>query len=156
MTGTRALAVPRCRTRDVVRDHRGSSAVELALLVPALVIMLGMMVGGGRLWFARTTVTEAAASAARSASLARTAEQAVGDGVAAGRSSLSTGGLDCVDQSISVDAGAFSIPVGTPATIRSRVVCSVPFRDILLPGMPGSIKLTGQGTAALDTYRSRR
>jgi hypothetical protein len=31
----------------------------------------------------------------------------------------------------------------------------VDFSDIVLPGWPGSIQLTGQGSAALDTYRSR-
>lgn len=157
MTTTSSLSLPVCsRTPVRARTERGSSAVELAILVPALVLMLGMMIGGGRLWFARTTVNEAAQSAARGASLARTAGEATNDGDAAGRSSLSTGGLHCSDTSVSVDVGAFMVPVGTPATIRSRVTCSVPFGDVFLPGMPGSIELTGTGTSALDTYRSRQ
>jgi hypothetical protein len=36
------------------------------------------------------------------------------------------------------------------------VQCTVRFEDVLLPGLPGSIELTGDGAAALDTYRSRR
>ena len=136
-------------------SQRGSSAVELALLVPALVIMLGLMVGGGRLWFARTTVTEAAQSAARSASLARTAGQAAKDGDSAARLSLKTGGLECTSRSVTVDTGAFAVAVGTPATITSTVVCAVPFTDLLLPGMPGAITLESSASSALDTYRSR-
>lgn len=146
-------ALPRwCR---VPRD-RGSATLELVLLVPALVIMLGLLVGGGRLWFARTTVNEAAQSAARAASLARTSAEAVLDGTDAGRASLSTAGLDCGNQVVSIHAGAFATAVGTPGTITSSVTCAVPFGDVFLPGMPGSITLTGSGTSALDTYRSRR
>ncbi len=46
-------------------DERGSASVELTVMVPALVLMLGLIVAGGRVWFARTTVNEAAHSAAR-------------------------------------------------------------------------------------------
>jgi len=145
-------------TRPVSRatKERGSSAVELTLVVPALVVILGLLVAGGRLWFDRTTVAEAAQTAARSASLARTAGQAVADGERAGRQSLDTAGLTCVSPSVSVDAGAFSVPVGRPGTVRSIVTCVVPFGDILLPGMPGSITVVSRGSSALDTYRSRR
>jgi hypothetical protein len=157
MTTWSSLSLSSCsRTPLPGRTERGSSAVELAILVPALVLMLGMMIGGGRLWFARTTVNEAAEVASRAASLARSADAAATEGDAAGRSSLSTGGLHCVNSSVSIDVGAFRVPVGTPATIGSRVVCSVPFGDVFLPGMPGFIELTGSGASALDTYRSRQ
>jgi Flp pilus assembly protein TadG len=130
--------------------------VELALLVPALVIVLGLLVAGGRLWFARTTVHEAAQSASRAASLARSAGQASSDGTQAGRASLATAGLRCTNQTVSVDTSAFQVPVGVPATLRATITCSVPFGDVLLPGMPGSIALTGTASSALDTYRSRQ
>lgn len=149
MSSLLALICRRC-------DQRGSVSVELALLVPALIVMLSLLIAGGRLWFARTTVNEAAQAAARSASLARSSGEGQADGSSAGRQSLSTAGLDCVEQSVSVNTGAFGVPVGTPATITSTVTCSVPFGDLLLPGMPGSISLTGTGSSALDTYRSRR
>ena len=135
---------------------RGSAAAELALLVPALVIVLGLLVAGGRLWFARTTVHEAAQTASRAASLARSSGQASSDGMQAGRASLDTAGLRCAQQAVSVDTSAFAVPVGMPATVRSTITCSVPFADVLLPGLPGSIALTGSGSSALDTYRSRR
>jgi Flp pilus assembly protein TadG len=135
--------------------ERGAATVEITLLVPALVIFLGLLVAGGRLWFARTAVTEAAQSSARAASLARTTQQASADGQSAAAGSLSTAGLVCTDRSVVIDTSAFAVPVGTPATITSAISCRVPFSDILLPGVPGSIQLTGQGAAALDTYRSR-
>jgi len=137
-------------------DERGAVAVELALLVPALVLVLGLLVAGGRLWFARTAVGAAAQSTARAGSLARTPAAAVADGSAAGRASLATAGLQCTEPTVSVETVAFTVPVGAPATVRSRVQCTVRFGDVLLPGLPGSIELTGEGAAALDTYRSRR
>lgn len=136
--------------------ERGSVTVELALVVPALVLVLGLLVAGGRLWFARAAVVESAHSAARAASLARSAGTAASDGRAAGRASLSTAGLRCSGAAIDVGTEAFGVPVGTPAVVRSTVTCSVPLGDVVLPGLPGSIRLSGDGAAALDTYRSRR
>lgn len=131
-------------------------SIELALLVPALVVVLGLLIAGGRLWFARTAVAEAAQTTARAASLARTPAAATTEGGAAGRASLATAGLRCTSMSVRVDSAAFAVPVGTPATVRSTVSCSVSFGDLLLPGMAGSIALTSEGASALDTYRSRR
>lgn len=135
--------------------ERGSVSVELAVLVPALLLILGMLIAGGRIWFAKTTVNEAAQTAARAASLARSAEGAGVAGRSAGRQSMATDGLTCGDESVLVNMAAFAIPVGTPATVTSTVRCRVRLADLLLPGLPGSIELSASGSAALDTYRSR-
>jgi Flp pilus assembly protein TadG len=137
------------------RSERGAASLELVVVIPGLVLLLGMMIAGGRLWFARTTVTEAAQAAARAGSLARSASQAIVDGRSAGQQSLSTGGLRCSEHSIVVNATGFATPVGTPATVRSSVTCRVPLADLLLPGTPGSVLITRDGSAALDTYRAR-
>jgi Flp pilus assembly protein TadG len=137
------------------RGEAGSVAVEIALLAPALVLVLGLLIAGGRLWFARTSVVEAAQTSARAASLARSPGEASAVGGEAGRQSLSTAGLRCATSSVHVSTAAFGVPVGTPATVTSDVSCSVPFGDVFLPGMPGSISLDGHGSAALDTYRAR-
>jgi Flp pilus assembly protein TadG len=138
-----------------VRDQRGAAAVELALLVPALLLVLGLLVAGGRLWFARTTVNEASQTAARAASLARSTEAASVVGRRAGSQSLATAGLRCRSRSVSIDTAAFGVPAGTPSTVTSTVSCVVDFSDVFLPGWPGSAELIGHGSAALDTYRSR-
>jgi Flp pilus assembly protein TadG len=136
-------------------DERGSVTVEVALLIPALLILLGLLMAGGRAWFARTTVVEAAASAARAGSLARSAAEAGTAGRAAGRQSLATAGLHCTSTSVALSTAGFRVPVGTPATITSEVTCRVSFADLYLPLVPGSLQLRGRGSAALDTYRSR-
>jgi Flp pilus assembly protein TadG len=136
-------------------DQRGAAAVELTLLVPALLLMLGLVVCGGRVWFARTTVNEAAQTAARAASLARSAYEAASAGQDAGSQSLATAGMHCKSRSISINTAAFGVPAGTPSTVTSTVLCTVDFSDVFLPGWPGSMALTGYGSAALDTYRAR-
>ncbi|HEX6760223.1 MAG TPA: TadE/TadG family type IV pilus assembly protein [Propionibacteriaceae bacterium] len=141
--------------RRVPEDQRGAAAVELTLLVPTLLLILGLLVAGGRLWFARTTVNEAALSAARAASLARSAAAATAEGRDAGSRSLATAGLRCRSTSVSISTAAFAIPAGTPSTVTSTILCMVDFSDVFLPGWPGSVELTGRGSAALDTYRSR-
>lgn len=137
------------------RSERGSVSVELVIVVPALVLMLGLMITGGRIWFARTTVAEAAYSAARAASLARGPGQAVVDGKEAGRQALVTQGLDCKSRSIRVGTSAFNVPIGQPATVTTSVTCVVSFGEVSLPGFPGSMRLSADGAAALDTYRTR-
>lgn len=136
-------------------DQRGAATVELTLLVPALLLIIGLLVAGGRLWFARTTVNEAAQTAARAASLARSAYAAASAGRDAGSQSLVTAGLQCRSTSVLINSAGFGVPAGTPSTITSTIECRVDFSDIFLPGWPGSLPLTGHGSAALDTYRSR-
>lgn len=142
-------------SRRKPRDDRGSAAVELTLAVPVLVIMLALMVAGGRLWFARASVTESAYAAARAGSLSRTAGQAGSDGERAAARMLDTAGLRCSTRTVDVDTSGFGVAVGNPATIRATVTCSVPFADLVLPGMPGTITLRESGSSALDTYRGR-
>ena len=137
------------------RDDRGSAAVELTLAVPALVIMLALLVAGGRLWFARASVTESAYAAARAGSLSRTAGQAGGDGERAAARSLDTAGLRCSTRRSTSTPAVSESPSEVRPRLRATVTCSVPFADLVLPGMPGSITLRASGQSALDTYRGR-
>ena len=156
MTGPLAMGGRRTRPLLCLRfDERGAVAAELAMAVPALLLVLSLLVAGGRLWFARTAVIEAANTAARAGSLARTGAEASASGHDAGEQSLTTTGLRCASRSVSMDTAAFSVPVGTPATVRSTVSCQVFLSDLLLPVVPGSVDLEAAGASALDTYRAR-
>lgn len=136
-------------------DQRGSATVEIAVLVPALLVTLGLLAVGGRIWFARTTVNEAATSAARAASLARSAGEGAAAGRAAAARSLSTEGLRCTSTAVDVNVAGFSVPVGTPATVTTSIRCRVAYADLILPVIPGGVDLQASGASALDTYRSR-
>lgn len=135
------------------RDERGSIAVELVILVPAVMMLLGLLVAGGRVWAARSELTDIAQDAARAASLAGNAGQARAyANQAVDRANRTTA---CVAISVQVDGSGFARPVGSPATVRSRLTCQVRLSDLGLPGAPGSITVEGRGNSALDTYRER-
>ena len=145
-------------TTAFLRDHnseRGSAAVEITMVIPGLLITLGLLIVGGRIWFAHTTVNEAANSAARAASLARSAAEAAIVGRNAADQSLSTNGLRCASTTIEVNTAGFGVPVGSPATITTSIDCRIAFADLLLPRIPGGVDVTASGASALDTYRSR-
>ena len=141
---------------NVPHDRRGAAAVELALLVPALLLALGLLVSGGRLWFARTTVNEAAQSAARAASLwLDRRPQRSAAGRAAGPRSLATAWTRCWSISISIDTAAFAVPVGTPSTVTSRILCKVDFSGDL-PCRLAVPSSSPSGSAALEHLLRRR
>lgn len=129
--------------------------MELALLIPALMLMLGLTMAGGRVWFARSAVTDAAEASARAGSLARSAGEAGQAARLAGAQSLATAGLVCSASTVSVNVAAFAVPAGQPATIRTEVTCDLSFSDLFLPGAPGGMRLLAHGASSLDTYRAR-
>lgn len=138
------------------RSDRGSASVELALIVPAVVLVLGTMILGSRLYLARGAVHQAAGAAARAASLSRSAGEAQ---VAAQRvldASLASDHVACVDRNVVIDTSGFRIPVGQPASVTVHVSCLVPLADLAIPGLPGSLRAEATVSSALDTYRERR
>jgi uncharacterized protein (UPF0333 family) len=138
------------------RNERGSLSLEFVLLVPALVLLFGVMVGGARTWIARSGVEQLAAAAARGASLERTpseAERAAKTLVAA---QLAVGGMRCGSLSVVVDASALAAPAGSPGEISATVACAVPLGDVLVPGWPGSIEVRARASAIADSYRERK
>ncbi len=136
--------------------ERGAAAIELALLVPAFVALLAVMVGGGRIWLARSAVTEAAGAAARAATLQRSAADAEKAARRTVSANLADSAVVCRHQSVQVDTSAFAKSPGVPGTVTVRVSCEVGLSDLLLPGLPGSVRADATGTSALDTYRGRR
>lgn len=138
------------------RSERGMSpAMELVLLVPVLILIAGMIIAGGRIWFAKSAVTQAAYSGARAASIERTSAAAGSSGHSATTEQLSTEGLDCLSTVVDLDLSGFDTPVGQPASVSNTVRCRISLGDIALPGLPGTMQLVGHGTAAIDTYRER-
>lgn len=138
------------------RDEHGAAATELALLVPAFMLLLAVMVGGGRMWLARGAVTEAAGAAARAATLQRSAAEAEAAAQRAVSANLADSAVVCASKTVAVDTSGFAKAPGIPATVTVRITCSVPLSDLLLPGFPGTVEASADGTSALDTYRGRR
>jgi Flp pilus assembly protein TadG len=136
-------------------DARGSATLELAVVAPGLLALLGLVIVAGRITAAGSAVEQAAAAGARAASLARdarAAEVAADQQVAA---ALRDQGVRCEETSTRVDTRGFAARVGLPATVSVAVQCVVPLRDVAVPGMPGQRTLTARATSPLDTYRGR-
>lgn len=136
--------------------ERGSAVLELVVLAPVLLLFVMAVIFAGRWAMAQMAVQSAAAEAARAASIARSAGEAAGDASASAAASLTNQSVKCSSQSVSVDTGAFGLPIGTPGVVSATVTCVVDMSDLSLPGIPGSRTLTHTSTSPLDTYRGRQ
>lgn len=143
------------RTGRCNAGERGSVTLELAVLAPVLLIFLGLIVAGGRVQLAGGSVETAAADAARQASIARTPAAAQAAALASARATLAAEGLSCSPLSVSVDTAGFAAPLGQPAAVRAEVACTVSLADLLVPGVPGSHRMTATATSVIDPYRGR-
>jgi Flp pilus assembly protein TadG len=138
------------------RTERGSATVELAVVAPGLLMIIALLVLGGRVTIAGGSVEHAAAEAARTASIARTETEALTQGRDAAEESLERQDLLCVGgPSIQIDTSQFSRPPGEPATVSATVTCRVQLSDVAIPGLPGSREITETVESPLDTYRMR-
>jgi Flp pilus assembly protein TadG len=147
-------AVPAHSRRQ--RDERGSTALELAILAPGLLLFITIVVYAGRVELAGQAVQQAADEAARSASIQRT--QAGADEIAGeeARNTLNQQDLDCKSVVVKVDTQDFNTGPGQDGRIYTTVQCDVKVGDLILPGFPGTKTVTARGISPLDTYRERR
>lgn len=143
------------RHLPTARDDRGSVTLELAIIAPALLLVLGALILAGRVQVAAGAVEQAARSAARDASLARTPDKAREAAVAAADRELSASGITCAATDVSVDVTGFGAPLGQDAVVRVTVECSVSMADLAIPGLPGSRAMSAEGVSPLDRFRSR-
>ena len=130
------------------RGEHGSMAVEIVVLIPVLFMFTLFVVAGGRYVNARADADSTARDAARAASQARTS----GEAGAAVQSAIAQGlrsTRDCRPTGLS---GNFE----SGGTAIVRLDCQVSYRDLGLLGIPGSIAVTAEGHAPIDTYRSTR
>jgi Flp pilus assembly protein TadG len=126
------------------------------MVVPVLVLLFGLVVGGARTWLARGAVEQAAAAAARGVSQARTPGEAgrIARDLAAAQAAV--GGLRCERWAVDVDAAALTAAPGQPGSVGAAVTCSVPLGDVLVPGWPGTLDVRATATAVVDRYRGRK
>ena len=140
--------------RRAGRDD-GNAALELVVLAPVLLFILGLVVAAGRTSIAQGAVDAAARDAARQASISLTPGAAQTAALSSAKSALSRDGLDC-DPQVFVDTRQFTtVPVGLPATVTATVTCQVPLSDLVVPGLPGSRTLRFTFTSPLDPFRER-
>jgi TadE-like protein len=144
-------------SRSVVRGRPddGNAALELVILAPILLGLLGLLIAAGRTTIAQGSVDAAARDAARQASVSATPAAAQASGQASARAALRQDGLDCAPV-VLIDTSQFtSVPPGRPASVTASVACAVPLADLALPGLPGTASLHASFSSPLDVYRSR-
>ncbi len=135
--------------------ERGSASVEAVIGVPAFMLFVGLVVFGGRTATASQALESAAADAARSASLERTAPQARQAAEQAARSSLRNQRVSCRSIDVDVDSGGFRSAVGQDASVVVTVACRLDLSDLAVPGVPGSRTLQATVSSPIDTWRAR-
>ena len=139
---------PRWRAQD------GSLTLELVILAPAILFILALVIAGGRVVIADQAVTQAAAQAARDASLQPTPTAATATARSRADSVLDGQGLGCSPQAVTVNAAALSAPAGQPGKVSVTVRCTVKWSDLGVPG-PGTRTLSATGTAPVDTWTAK-
>lgn len=137
-------------------DDRGLAALELVILAPVILLLIGFMIAAGRTSIAQGAIDAAARAAARQASIAPNLGAAQRAAYAGAVAALSGDGLNCRPTvTLPRVREAFESPIGQPAGVHAFVVCQVRLSDLAIPGIPGSIRLTAGFTSPLDPFRSR-
>ena len=132
------------------RCQRGSTALELTLLAPVLLVVLMLVVGLGRMAHARQQVESIAADAARAASLARDPADSAHQARAAAELSRDAADLSCTSLDTHVDTGDYR-PGGT---VRVTVTCTADLADVAISGLPGRRAFTASSVVPIENYRS--
>jgi Flp pilus assembly protein TadG len=143
-------------SRAAGRTDRGSVTLELAILGPALLLLLGLVIAAGRIAVSGGAIEAAARDAARQASISRDPATATAGARAAALDTLAEQDLRCTSLTVRVDTAAFTAPVGAPAQVTASVSCVVSLTDLAVPGLPGTKTLQASFASPLDSYRERR
>jgi Flp pilus assembly protein TadG len=132
----------------------GNAALELVVLAPVILFLLGLVIAAGRTSVAQGSVAAAARDAARQASISLTPGAAQTAALSSARAALGQDGLNC-DPVVTVNVSGFGVPVGDPANVQATVTCRVSLSSLVVPGMPGSKTLRATFSSPLDPYRGR-
>lgn len=124
----------------------GNAAVGMVIVVPVIMIMALLVVGLGRTVSVQQSVTGAARSAARAASLAPDGAQAAAIATEAAEAAL---GGRCAEATITPDVSAFV--AGGSVTVD--ISCVVPLEDLAVSGLPGRATLAASATAPVEAWR---
>ena len=130
--------------------ERASMTAELAILAPAVVLFALMSLGLGRYVSARQEVADAARAAAQAASVVASPTQAQGAAAATVTDEVSNQSRMCANPVVATDTSNFT----AGGDVRVSVTCTVDLSDLLVPGVPGSVRVTSTQVAPIDPYRS--
>ncbi|MGW6276051.1 TadE/TadG family type IV pilus assembly protein [Kribbella sp. NPDC055071] len=133
-------------------DERGALALELAILAPVLLALFMFLLACGRYFQTSSLLESAARDGARSASQARSLNDAQGRVDEAVGNTMSQAIKSCKDSASGTITTAFT--AGSPLSVE--VTCTINYRDLGLLGLGGDTTITKRFTSSLDPYRGVR
>jgi Flp pilus assembly protein TadG len=152
----RAQSQASARQRSPRAGDRGSASLELAIIAPVLLVLIALIVMGGRFAIASTAITGVAGAAAREASLARNPAAARAAAASSALATLADQRLHCQGApTVRVDTSGFAAPPGSPATVSVDLTCVVVVNGLGVPGLPTTRTIHERAVSPLDPYRSR-
>ncbi|WP_395107562.1 TadE/TadG family type IV pilus assembly protein [Actinomadura sp. SCN-SB] len=134
------------------RPDAGNAVVEAAILAPLFVLFLAALLIAMRIQHGSAVVSQAAADAARQASIARTTTQAQSEATASAMATLRNRGLHCTPH-VQLGLSGLHRPAGQNANVTAQVTCQIQLTDLGLPGLPGSRTVTKQRLSPIDPFR---
>lgn len=124
-------------------------AVEMAVIAPALVALLLLVVFAGRVAQAEGDVRRAVSAAARAASLRQHPADAVEAGRMTAEANLAASGVGCGQLEVEVDTAQFFAGGSVAVTLR----CTASMQDVSLLGVPGRMTFVARSIEVIDRYR---
>jgi TadE-like protein len=144
----------RIESRRSQRSHQGeagTSAVELVIGVPAILLVFMLLHLGWAVTQSRADVDFAARSAARAASFAQTREGAEAAALSAAASVVEARKIPCRRPPVvTVQADTDMVPGGL---VRVRVSCEVDLSRVTIPRIPASTTYVHEAVAVIDRLR---
>jgi Flp pilus assembly protein TadG len=137
------------RERGELALDRGTVAVEVAIVAPAIIVLLVLVMLAARLSQAGAEVQSAATAAARAASQQATPGGASSEGTQVAEASLRDAGMSCSPGDVVVDTEAM-VPGGS---VSVTVRCTTQLADMALLAVPGRRTFEHTATEVVDTYR---
>jgi Flp pilus assembly protein TadG len=129
--------------------------VEAAVILPAILLFVALLLSLGRLALADQHVGAAASAAAPAAAHERTvppAERAADEALTV---ALAEHNVACRRVSTGVEASGVARFLGEVGTVSVQVTCAVELSDVSLPGVPGTVSVTATRDAPVDPLRGR-
>lgn len=130
-------------------SERGSVAVETAIIAPALVALLLLVVFAGRVSQAEAEVRRAASEGARAASLEYFEDAAVTAATDRVTANLQDNGVVCAELTTDVDTSQLAPGGSVSVTVR----CIADMADVALLGVPGTRTFVATSIEVIDRYR---
>ena len=135
-------AAPRALRRNPLRDEAGGIAVEFALTLPVLMLLVGGIVDGGLLIYTWGNMEHVGRQAARAVAIGAATQQQARDYVAAKLLS-STGGLvPTTTVTTTIGATPLESEVVVQVTVpRTQLIKVLPFRIFALQSLQSTVRV---------------